>query len=189
MRGCADLAVILLAAGEGRRFGGAKLEAELDGKMLGLHAAELLAGMDFGEAIAVCNANQPSLNAELAQLGFKIIINPNPAAGQAKSLALGVCALGDANGALVALADMPYLTASHVQRLAATFDANNASTTICSLHGDVRMPPAIFPRSVWPMLTGITGDQGAKALLAEALTVAGTPHILRDIDRRDDLPG
>lgn len=185
----ADLACILLAAGEGRRFGGRKLEARLKDKMLGLHAAELLAGMSFGALVAVCNAANEALNAELAALGFRIVINPEPSAGQARSLALGIGAVaeGQADAALVALADMPHVSAEHLRALVGAFERGGRIVPGCSAAGAVKLPPAIFPRSCWAELCNLSGDQGARGMLADAITVPADAATLKDIDRPQDM--
>ena len=182
-----NFACILLAAGEGRRFGGQKLEAELNGKMLGLHAAETLAAAGFGKLVAVCNTTHAGLNDALTSLGFDLVINPEPTKGQSSSLALGIGQIADAeiSGALVALADMPYISAEHLRRLAEAFVGQRQ---VCSTNGAARMPPAIFPRSMFAELCGLTGDQGARKLLSEAITVGADPAMLADIDRPEDLP-
>lgn len=191
MPGCADLAVILLAAGEGRRFGGAKLEAELNGKMVGLHAAETLAGMGFGPLLAVCNPANARLNAAYAALGFGLITNGETERGQSHSIALGTEAVEgcDADGALVALADMPFVDAGHLQQLVTAFDAANGQHITCSSDGDIRMPPAIFPRTIWPEFKSLTGDQGARKWLADAIAIEAKAYLLADIDTPEDLPG
>jgi molybdenum cofactor cytidylyltransferase len=187
MPGFADLACIYLAAGEGRRFGGGKLEAMLDGKMLGLHAARTLAACGFTRPVAVCNADNAGLNAGLAALGFDLVIHPSPADGQAGSLALGILQLAgsDAKGTLVALADMPFVTEDHLQQLSNSFDGDRP---VCSSNGTTRMPPAIFPQSMWPALQRLSGDKGARNLLSEAVAVEASVAVLSDIDRPEDLP-
>ena len=187
MPGFADLACIYLAAGEGRRFGGGKLEAELNGKMLGLHAAETLAAAGFGKLVAVGNATHAGLNDALTSLGFELVINPDPTKGQSSSLALGIGQIADTeiSGALIALADMPYISAEHLRRLAEAFGRQRL---VCSSNGAARMPPAIFPRSMFAKLRGLTGDQGARKLLSDAIVVEADPAMLADIDRPEDLP-
>lgn len=154
--------------------------------MLGLHPAETLAAAGFGKLVAVCNATHASLNDALASLGFELVINPDPANGQSGSLALGIGQLADTDisGALIALADMPFINAEHLQRLATAF---RGQRPVCSANGTTRMPPAIFPRSMFAELRGLSGDQGARKLLGNAITVEGDPAMLADIDRPEDL--
>jgi molybdenum cofactor cytidylyltransferase len=84
---------------------------------------------------------------------------------------------------LVCLADMPFVTAAH---LAILIDAGG-SQIIASAVGETRMPPALFPRGVWPTLATLSGDDGARALLRDATIIQGTPEMLVDIDTRADL--
>jgi molybdenum cofactor cytidylyltransferase len=186
MPGFADLACIYLAAGEGRRFGGRKLEVMLDETMLGLHAAHALAACGLAKLIAICNADNAGLNAELAALGFDVVINRRPADGQSSSLALGIrqVAGSGVRGALVALADMPFVTKDHMQKLTNSFDDDRP---VCSSDGIARMPPAIFPQSMWPALQRLSGDQGARNLLSDAVVVEARAAMLADIDRPEDL--
>jgi molybdenum cofactor cytidylyltransferase len=186
---CADLACVLLAAGEGARFGGNKLEAMLDGRMLGLHAAATLAGLGFGRRIAVCRADTPALNAAFKDAGFDVVVNPVAGHGLSASLKLGVEAVMpcEATGLLLALADMPFVTAAHLDALRAAFDGAGRTRAVASAASDVPMPPAIFPRAAWPALLAMEGDRGARALLGDAIRVAGEPSMLADIDTPGDL--
>ncbi len=154
--------------------------------MLGLHPAETLAAAGFGKLVAVCNAASERLNKDLKSLGFELVINPDPIKGQSSSLALGIGQITDTgiSGALIALADMPFISAEHLQRLASAF---RGQRPVCSAKGTTWMPPAIFPRSMFAELRGLSGDQGARKLLVNAITIEGDPAMLADIDRPEDL--
>lgn len=177
------IAGLLLAAGAGSRFGGNKLEAEFRGEMLGIHAARALAEVTE-TLIAVCSPGSERLRTGLAALGYRIVDNPDPAAGMARSLALGLAALDDADGALVALADMPCIDARHLARLIAAFDGVSAVT---SAAGSLRSPPAILARTVWSALIAQTGDRGARDLLRDAQAIETDPVTLADVDTVADL--
>jgi molybdenum cofactor cytidylyltransferase len=155
--------------------------------MLGLYAAQTLAACGFQKLVAVCNPVNAQLNPALAALGYDLEINPDPAAGQAQSLALGIAAIegSSVSAVLVALADMSFISSDH---LAAMVDAFDGDTPVCSTNGRTRMPPAIFPQSIWPDLQQLSGDQGARSLLADAIAIEGDPAMLADIDRPEDLP-
>ena len=49
------------------------------------------------------------------------------------------------------------------------------------------MPPAIFPKSRFPELMALSGDQGARLLLRDAVGVLADQRILADIDTPADL--
>jgi molybdenum cofactor cytidylyltransferase len=172
-----DCALVLLAAGLSRRFGGDKLSADLAGRPLGLHGAATLASLPLAERIAVIGGGGP----DYAALGFRIVRNPDPGAGQAGSLRLGVRAARESGAAavLIALADMPFVTSDHVRRLLA---AGGEDVVVASSDGARRSPPALFGRGWFDRLEQVSGDQGARALLREAAVVAADPRELVDVD-------
>jgi molybdenum cofactor cytidylyltransferase len=175
-----DCALVLLAAGLSRRFGATdKLMADLGGRPLGLHVAEALAGVPFGSRIAVTGAGSP----EYAPLGFRIVLNAEPAHGQAGSLRLGVDAARSvgAGAVLVLLADMPRVGAGHVRGLLAAASGGEAAIA-CSTDGVRRSPPALFGRGWFGRLAALSGDEGARALLADAPAVRAAPGELVDVD-------
>jgi molybdenum cofactor cytidylyltransferase len=183
MTGCADIAVAVLAAGQAKRFGSDKLMAELDGAPLGLHIGQTLAPMEFGWRFAVCGEGSP-VGQHYAALGFAVIENAAPESGQAGSLHLAVKAADrtPASALLVVLADMPFVTARHIARIA-------ASKGLTASHdGNAPMPPALFARSFWPELLATEGDAGARRLLGGAKIVMAPPKELHDIDLPADLP-
>jgi molybdenum cofactor cytidylyltransferase len=180
---------VLLAAGAGSRFGGGKLGAFLGGIMIGEHAARALAACQCDWHVAVCGDDDSPLASKLEALGFARIVNMQPEAGLSHSLALGVrhalhC---EADAMLVCLGDMPFVPTEHLDRLLATFASTGRHACIASQNGQTRMPPAIFPKSRFPELMALTGDQGARPLLHEAIGVPTDPLHLADIDTQDDL--
>lgn len=182
---CGRVAGILLAAGAGSRFGGNKLEAALNGELLGLHAARTLARVGCGHLLAVHDPAQVALAEALAALGYQLIPNTKASAGMGHSLALAVQAAQstDADAILVCLADMPFVTADHLSAIIAI----GTKRVIASSNSTTRMPPALFPRSYWPILAQTAGDSGARALLKDAAIVMATPDMLADIDYKSDL--
>ena len=179
-----DVAIAILAAGNARRFGSDKLMADLDGAPLGVHAARQMAQVDAVAHIAVCQPGT-ALSAHYANLGYRIIENLRPDLGLSGSLHLAVAAAAksDAQALLVALADMPFVMASHVKALITACEGE----IIQSSDGSQSMPPAIFPRSAWPLLLDTTGDAGARQILLNAVTLAAPAGSLRDIDTQADL--
>lgn len=186
MTASAEIAGILLAAGLGTRFGGRKLEADLRGTPLGLHAAEVLA-QTTGSLFAVISEASANLHGPLVALGYTVIDNDDPAAGLSRSLALGLtkAQTTGAQAALICLADMPWVTPKHLARVIGAYQQSGLA--VASASGDRRSPPALFPRSDWPALMTLTGDQGARAYLNAATSVSASDDILFDIDRPEHL--
>lgn len=179
-----DVAIVILAAGNARRFGSDKLMAAFDGAPLGLHVAKQLLQVDATVHVAVC---QPGATVvpHYAELGLDIAENPYAELGLSGSLHVGVEAAirSGAQALLIALADMPFVQASHIEALIAACDGE----IIASSNGQQSMPPAIFPRSTWPRLLQTKGDSGARDILEGARSLVAPEGSLRDVDTPDHL--
>lgn len=177
-------ALILLAAGQSRRFGPSdKLLADYRGTPLALYTARAVSEGWTSARIAV--VSNPAVGEGLRDAGWDCVFNPAPEAGQSGSLALGVKAAG-AQTVVIALADMPGVGADHIGALA---DAVNRCGTAISTHDGVRMPPAGFSAEHHAALLGLRGDQGARTVF-ERHPGAELPldaAAMRDIDRASDL--
>lgn len=173
-------AVLLLAAGSSTRFGGEKLLAPIDGLPMVGHVLRLVEGFPFKEKIAVVRADLPVLDVWCREAGFQTVRNGDPAAGMSRSLAMGVAAASEADAVLVLLADMPFVSKRHIEQLMVQYDA--AIGVIASSRHGVRAPPAILGRAMFAKVLALSGDRGARDLIAEAPVVEGAPDMLRDID-------
>lgn len=184
-----DIVVVLLAAGLSRRFGPVdKLMAPLAGKPLAFHAAATLAALPFGRKLAVCKPGDDVLTRSLGDLGFSIVTNPEPEAGQGTSLALGAkaAALAGKQGLLVCLADMPLITAGDVSALIDAWRRDPVRPAAASA-SDYLGAPALFPAAALPALSELAGDRGARALLGDATAVVIDAAHLKDFDRPADF--
>ena len=179
-----DVAIVLLAAGNARRFGSDKLMADFEGAPLGVRAAHELVSVAAAAHFAVCQPDAV-IAPHYARLGFDIVDNPRADLGLSGSLHLAVEAAlrTDAQALLIALADMPFVQATHVEALMAACTVN----VVASFDGHQPMPPAIFPRSHWPDLLATVGDAGARDILARAGKLTAPADTLRDIDTPDEL--
>ena len=177
--------LVLLAAGRSCRFGGgeSKLTQEWEGRPLGLHAAGALGALPFRRRLAV--VGDPAL--DYAGLGFDAVRNEQRDEGMASSVRLGVRHAREvgAEALVVALADMPCVTAAHVRRL---FDASSDEhSMVASSDGNAAKPPALFGRAHFDALLVLTGDSGGRELLRNATLVPAGPAELVDIDTPAEL--
>ncbi|MBC9034136.1 NTP transferase domain-containing protein [Sphingomonas sp. JC676] len=177
------VALVLLAAGCSQRFDGDKLSEPFLNKPLAFHAVTALARVPFMMRIAVVSDTR----LDFAGLGYQLVENPDPSLGQARSLCFGVAAAkkAGAQAVLVALADMPRVTATHIYRM---FDrADGPATIVASSDGISPMPPALFGRDLFDDLLDLEGDEGARQLIKRGHHVVASPAELVDIDTREDL--
>ena len=180
-----NIAAVLMAAGNSRRFGDAnKLLAPFLGWPLVAHAATTLRSLSLTHLIAV--VADLDVAAQLA--GFEIAHAP-AANDMAQNIALGVKtaqALG-ADRVLIALADMPLVPHAHFVSLIATCTDTLPSA---SDDGAERLPPACFPACYFDQLVSLTGDNGAAQIiknLPQSSIIIDTTGVLADADYPHDL--
>ena len=179
-----DVVLVLLAAGQSKRFGGKnKLEQEFLGRPLGLHVVTALENMPFKERIVVTDG----CNLDFISRAFTVVHNPNPATGMGGSVKLGIdCAIAQgATAVLIALADMPRVTASHIYHLLDAADGPDA--VVASSDGVQPRPPALFGKNRFDFLKSLEGDEGARTLVRSGKHVVTTPAELFDVDTPEDL--
>lgn len=179
-----DCTLALLAAGRSVRFGGAdKLEQLYLREPLAFHVVTALEEVPFARRVAVVSGT----TLDFAARGYDVIANPRAEDGQGHSLALCIAAARAAGtrAVLVALADMPRVTATHIYRLLDAAEGEEA--VVASSDGERPMPPALFGSAHFGALAALEGDQGARDLVRGARHVIASPAELIDIDTPQDL--
>lgn len=184
------IAGVLLAAGSGSRFGGGKLLARLaDGTPVGARAARnLRAAVD--RAIAVVRPGDGELAALLLAEGLEALSFPGAAEGMGASLAFGVAAAPEADGWLVALADMPWVRPDTV---AAVADLLRGGALLAAPTREGRRGhPVGFGHRLISELLSLRGDRGAREILSRhadeiASLDVDDEGIFLDIDELSDI--
>ena len=189
---------ILLAAGHGRRYaamapGQDKLLTVLDGGLpiAQASAAALLAATR--RTVAVTREDQGVLRALLEAAGCEVLVLDGAANGMGDSLAAAArylidTAMPDEQACLVALADMPWLRADTCQQIALA--ARPAPPIVVPTWQGQRGHPVAFNRALWPELAALSGDIGARALLARHpvnMLAVDDPGVVADVDTPLDL--
>ena len=173
-------AVVLLAAGRGERFGGAKLQASFRGRPLWEWAAMTAETFAFRERIVVIAPG----GAIGSRDGWTRTENSNAVEGMGSSIAAGVSLVSKSERVLILLGDMPLVSPDLLERLMATqgvaFSRYEHGTPGC---------PAIFPRATFGKLKGLSGERGARSLdLGQVSLVSPADKMeLADIDTAHDL--
>jgi molybdenum cofactor cytidylyltransferase len=181
---------VLLAAGASARFAGNKLLQPLDdGTAVVVAAARQLVTAVPG-SVAVVRCGDDSLSGLLAEEGLFVLGNPRADRGLGASIACGVAATRDAGGWLIALADMPFISAHTMRAVAQALTAGAAIAA--PVYRGQRGHPVGFAQQFGAPLVELDGDQGARRLLEShpdrvTLIEVDDASVLRDIDTRDDL--
>jgi CTP:molybdopterin cytidylyltransferase MocA len=153
------VAGVVLAAGEGRRFGGPKALAVLDGERLVDRAVRLLVEGGCAPVVVVSGA------APLDVPSARVVHNPQWRSGMGSSLRVGLASVSGADAAVLVTVDAPWLGAEAVRRVQAAFrqGANAAVAT----YGGRRGHPVLLAHAHFAEAARLaTGDVGARAFLA-----------------------
>ena len=180
---------LILAAGSGSRFGGAKQLAELEGKPLLDHAVEAMSAVPAIERIVVVlGAGADAVRARANLDGVDVVVADDWADGVSASLRAGIATLRDADAVVVTLADQPLITP---QVISAVVDLGDSRLPAArATYGGNLGHPVLIKRELFDRIEGLAGDAGARDLL-ELAGVAkvecghlADPH---DVDTPDDL--
>lgn len=181
---------VVLAAGQSRRFGRAdKLEQPLHGVPVGYHICDTIAGLGFGNrAVIASKADHPCVPG-WQRRGFGVTVNDHAETGMGSSVAVAArLALdSEADGLLICLADMPFVSAVHIGALITAFRQSGGPSIIVSGDGNAALPPALFGPQEFAALANLEGEAGARKMLLRATKVEAPTGMLRDIDTVTDL--
>jgi molybdenum cofactor cytidylyltransferase len=181
---------VLLAAGSSARFGTNKLLVPLaDGTPLGVAAARRLRAA-VARCVAVVRPGDSELVSLLRAEQLQIVECARAQDGMGASLACGISACADADAWLIALADMPFVLPDTIARVAAALRAG--ATLAAPIFQGRRGHPVGFARRFAPSLLALSGDRGARILLAQydaqlTRVACDDPGILRDVDTPADI--
>jgi len=172
------VAGLVLAAGEGRRFGGPKAPVVIDGERLVDRAVRVL--RDGG-----CDPVYVVLGAWSGDVPDAVMVtNPEWPEGMGSSLRVGLAALEGVpvDAAVVTLVDLPGLTAAAVSRL-----VEADSGIVAATYDGERGHPVRFGREHWAAIAATArGDAGARDYLR---THADEVHLIEvgDVASGEDL--
>jgi molybdenum cofactor cytidylyltransferase len=202
----ARVAGLILAAGAGSRFGGAKMRARLDGRPLVAHVIATARAVGLGRLVLVLGGDATAVRADLlaadpfALDGVLVAVNPAAERGLATSLRLGlVAATADPrpDGVLILLGDQPRIRPAVVTALLGAAAPPDALAVVADHAGDRAPNPVLLllPQGA-ALVDELDGDHGLGPLLAARpgrvlrVPVAGTnpdvdtPAHLTALERR-----
>ena len=194
------LAVILLAAGAARRFGGGKLLALWRGRPLVAQAAGIFRHPAIAARFAVLRPDDEKTATVLAGAGFVPVPAPRALEGLAESLKAGAGAVAAAeraegrpfDGVFVMLGDMPAVRPETVAALIEAFTPllradEPEADAVLPVHAGRPGHPVLLLRPALDLVETLQGDVGLKPLFksgrlkARELAV-GDPGVVLDVD-------
>jgi molybdenum cofactor cytidylyltransferase len=179
---------VVLAAGAGRRFGGDKMLAEVDGMPLIRHAASAYAEL-CGQVTVVISTDD-RLREALAGLPVDIVTNPGADEGIASSIRAAVNHSRSHPALMIALGDEPRVDRALVMQVMQLWHQTRAPIVMPLYNGEPGHP-VLFDEATYGDLLTLKGDRGAKGLAerygpkVRSVEVAGPRPT--DIDTTQDL--
>jgi molybdenum cofactor cytidylyltransferase len=183
--------LIILAAGRGSRFAaeGHKLEQPLQG--LTLFARTLVSAIASHLPVLVVTTRALEAQARHFVAARDVVVLPEAGSaielGMGYSIAAGVGARPDAPGWLLLPADMPLVLPSTMAAVARALEHHPIAY---AQHRGRRGHPVAFASELYSELVMLTGDQGARRLVARYPAHAvdvDDPGVLVDVDTEEDL--
>ena len=188
---------VLLAAGQGARFGGDKLLATIAMPLagaavdvpIGVAAARNLIDA-IPDSIAVVRPRDARLAAHFSDAGLRVVPCVNAGDGMSATLACGIAATVDADGWIIALGDMPWIAPATIRAIAEAV-ASGADIVAPSYRGQ-RGHPVGFSRRHRDALSSLTGDAGARSLIERNLgrmtwIDVDDAGVVQDVDTPSDV--
>lgn len=158
------IAGVILAAGEGRRFGGPKQLAPLGGRPLIEHALEAMREADsIDRIIVVLGARAEEIRAGADLDDAEVVVAEDWREGMSASLRAGIRAANGADAAMITLADQPLISSrsfAAVLGVAASGAVAARATYACQPGHPVLIRSALFAE-----VAQLRGDGGARELL------------------------
>jgi molybdenum cofactor cytidylyltransferase len=154
---------LVLAAGAGRRFGGPKQLAELDGRPLVEHAVRAMTASPVGRVVVVLGALVEEVTATVDLHGADTRHCERWDEGQAASLACGLAELADCEAVVVTLGDQPRMSPDAIRRVIAA-RGEGADAVRATYRGNPGHP-VLLERQLFESFRNVTGDHGARNVL------------------------
>jgi molybdenum cofactor cytidylyltransferase len=186
---------VVLAAGASSRFFGTKQLAEIGGRSLVERVIESIPTAVVREVVVVLGHDAGAVaKAAGKNKDAKVVLNSEYRDGLSTSIRAGIRALStDTDGAMLLLADQPFVTRALLRRMVRVFEERpQVRKIVAAAHGELVSPPVIFSREYFGELMELEGDNGAKSVIDRnkgslRLVKVGSRAVLADVDTRDDV--
>lgn len=156
---------LVLAAGDGTRFGGAKVVALHDGVPLVCRVVDWVRAAGVQQVVVTVGAHGPAIAAALADRDVTLV-PVDAAGGMSASLRAGVAALPrECDAFLVALGDQPGVDPAVARRVIETWERSTSAAVVPVYQGGVPGHPVLLDATLRRRLDTLEGDRGARDLL------------------------
>jgi molybdenum cofactor cytidylyltransferase len=163
------IAGVFLAAGQSKRFGADKLLYEFKGRPLVHHSLEACLASRLAKIFVVVPAEAAAFERAVGgapgdQAKITTVRNERPERGMTSSLREGLASLDpEYDGAMIVLADMPFVTARLINELIAKFEETNG-IVIPECDGEL-YHPRVIPRRLFSEFLRLKDDERGWAVI------------------------
>src|SRR5215510_6115321 len=191
-RGRSTISALVLAAGSSQRMGQPKQLLPLGETTLLGHVLTTVRQANVDEIVLVLGFAAEEIQRQIATAGLRVVINPEYQRGMGTSLRTALSAASlKADGALVILADQPFVQPATLSRMI-EYHRSHRPQIVIPMYKGFRGNPVLLDRSVFAELKNLNGDVGCRAIFgshAEQIrkVAVDDPGILLDVDTPDDL--
>ncbi|WP_348627811.1 nucleotidyltransferase family protein [Rhizobium sp. L43] len=167
------MSIILLCAGRSTRMSDNhqhKLLCEFDGVSLVRRSASAASASQASTVFAVTGHRRFEIEAALEGVDIAVIFNPFFGSGIASSITAGwrAAQAGGADGCLIMLADMPFISSFDLDRLIAAFKEAGGRAIVQAAGQGRPGNPVILPRSLHQGILELQGDLGARGIIGHS---------------------
>ncbi|MCH7697058.1 MAG: molybdopterin-binding/glycosyltransferase family 2 protein [Proteobacteria bacterium] len=169
VNGPLQISALVLSTATSTRTGDInKLLLDIDGLPMVSHAVKAAIDSRATEVIVVTGHQHEQLSDVLRGYTLHIVHNPDYAQGMSTSLITGLKAVSaNTDAVIVCLADMPRVTAEHINQLIAAFDPIEGRQICVPVYNGKRGNPVLWSQRFLNEMSELTGDVGAKQLIHE----------------------
>ncbi len=189
------IAALVLAAGKSTRMApyNKLLVADRAGKPMIARVVDNVLSSSARPIVVVTGHRADEVRAALGGRPVTFVQADDYAAGLSASLKAGIATVPETAAAvIVCLGDMPLVTGRIIDRLIASYDADEGRAIVVPTHDGRTGNPILWDRRYFPEILELTGDGGARGLLRKhmeqvAEIEVGDDAVLRDFDTVDSL--
>ncbi len=185
-------AIVILAAGTSARLGSPKQLLTYKGKNLLRHSVDEALETGCQSVFVVLGANTDLMRDELKDKPVIIVENKDWQEGMASSIRCGLENISKTilrpDCVIFMVCDQPHVNSSLLLNL---LEKRNETgmPIVASSYNDKTGTPALFHKNFFPALMELTGDKGARKLIADNPDKVATvpfPEGIKDIDTKED---
>ncbi|MDU2121729.1 MAG: nucleotidyltransferase family protein [Clostridium celatum] len=181
--------LILLAAGNSKRFNGNKLLAIYKEKPIYMYIVEKV--LDLKVDKIICVTQYEEIKEGLLNTDINVVINDNSSLGISSSIKLGINFDKSADGYMFMVCDQPFISIETLNSVIDNF-INGDKGIVCVGYGDNKGNPVIFSKRYIDELLSLEGDSGGKKILKGYLNDLKVVNVdneieLVDIDTQEEF--